>query len=132
MEILATLPMWSISPFTWPAIDQMLRTLFSFPFASILLRPRVVDLSFIVIFYTKSSYGMCWLFDYFFIFIRIFFATFFQKKVFKRSLNTRRHFTNDIIKWKTKQSWKGNLWRYLFILPIFFLEVMLTKHTFTF
>ena len=43
------------------------------------VRPRVVDLSFIVIFYAKPQCGMCWLFDYFSTFVIIFLCYFFQK-----------------------------------------------------
>ena len=48
------------------------------------------------------------------------FLILFLKADFKRSLNTRKLFKSNIIKWKTKQSWKGNVWKYLFMLPIFF------------
>ena len=36
----------------------------------------------------------------------------------KWSLSTRKPFKINVIKWKKKQSWKGNVWKYLFILPI--------------
>ena len=79
-----------------------------------LFRPRVVDLSFIVIFMQKPQSVMRWLFDYFSRFVKNFLCD------FKRSLSTRTLFKNNFIKWKTKQSSKGNLWKYLYILPIFF------------
>ena len=42
-----------------------------------------------------------------------------SKADFKGSLSTMKSFTHNVIKWKTEQSWKGNEWEYLFILPIF-------------
>ena len=42
----------------------------------------------------------------------------FSKAGLKWSLSTRKPFKINVIKWKTKQSWKGNVWKYLFILPI--------------
>ena len=82
------------------------------------VRPCIVDLSFILIFYAKTS---MWYALIMFIFqdLLIFFATFFSSRL-QRSFNTRKPFKKNIIKWKTKQSWKGNVWKYLFILPIFF------------
>ena len=51
--------------------------------------------------------------------LRIIFATFFKSRLQKFTF-TRKPFKNNVIKWKTKQSWKGNVWKYLLILPIFF------------
>ena len=60
---------------------------------------------------------MCWLSDYFSRFVNIFLCYFFSKAVFKRLCNTKKPYKN--IKWETKSSWKGNVRKYLFILPIF-------------
>ena len=38
----------------------------------------------------------------------------------KAGSNTRKYFKNNVIKWETKQSWKGNIWKCLFIISIFF------------
>ena len=84
-------------------------------------RPHVVDLSFIVIFYAKTSMQYALIIWLFLGFIKNFLWYFFSKAGFKRSLNTRKPFTNNITKWKIKQSWKGNVWKYLFMLPTFFI-----------
>ena len=54
-------------------------------------------------FLCKNLSGACA--DYLIIFLDLltfFFATFFSKAGFKRSLNTRKPFKNNFIKWKTK------------------------------
>ena len=71
-------------------------------------------------FMQKPQCGMRWLFDYFLRFFESFLCYFFQKQASKDQLNTRKLFKNNFIKWKTKQSWKGNVRKHLFILPIFF------------
>ena len=60
----------------------------------------------------KPQCAVRWLFDYCLIFVNIFLCYFFSKAGFKRSLKTRKPFKNNLIKWKTKQSWKdmyGNI-----------------------
>ena len=81
-------------------------------------RSHVVDLSFIVIFYAKSSMRYVLIIWLFFRICWEFSLLIFSKAGFKKSLNTRKPFKNNI-KWKTKQSWKGNVWKYLFVFPIF-------------
>ena len=61
---------------------------------------------------------MCWLSDYFSRFVNIFLCYFFSKAVFKRLRSIEKPYKN-ISKWETKSSWKGNVRKYLFILPIF-------------
>ena len=72
--------------------------------------PHIVHLLFMVIFYANPQCGMCWLFDYFFCWE--FSLLLFSKSGFKRLLNTRKPFKNNIVKGKTKQSWKGNVWKH--------------------
>ena len=73
-------------------------------------------------FYAKTSMRYRWLFDYFSRFVKTFLCYFFQKQASKDCLTQGNLFANinNVIKWKTKQSRKGKVWKYLFILPVFF------------
>ena len=65
-----------------------------------------------------AAFAIIWLFFEFWEHFSL--LRFFSKAGFKRWLIRRKPFKDNFIKWKAKQSWKENVWKYLFILPIFF------------
>ena len=71
-------------------------------------------------FLCENLNGLCA--DYLIVFwdLLIFSLLLFSKAGFKRSLNTRKPFKNNVSKWKAKQSWKGNVRKNLFLLSTFF------------
>ena len=79
-----------------------------------------VDLLPTFIFYAKTAIQYALIIWLFFKISKELSLLLFSEAVFKRSLNKRKPSKNNFVKWKTKQSWKGNVWNYLFILPTFF------------
>ena len=63
-----------------------------------MIRPRVVDLLFIVIFYAKTLMGYALIILLFFEICLEFSVLLFSKADFKRSLSTRKPFKNNVIK----------------------------------
>ena len=83
------------------------------------IRPRIVDLSFIVIFNAKTSLWYALIIWLFFEICLEFSLLLFSKADFKRSLSTKKPFKNNVIEWKTKQSWRGNMEVSLYTANIF-------------
>ena len=92
-----------------------------------ILRPDVADISFIVILYAKTSVRYVQIICLFLRFANIFLYFFFSKAGFKWSLNTRKPFKINVIKWKAKHlqpPWGRNFSKYF---VSYFMDFYFTK-----